>query len=365
MEKISNSSKEVRIVSIDVLRGLMLVIMSLNHFGGFFKGILYQPIGFVSGAGGFIFLSGYLYGLVYTKKIKEKNYKYIKSKSFRRASVIYFYHILILIIVFVPIAIYGIDTDLIFKNKINVQSILFYLVFLNQPENMDILPLYVIFLLVGPIIIRAFNNNNAKLVFLISGLLWFMGQWKIFQYNSYNLEPYGFYFGYFNLFCWQLLFFIGCYIGYLKSIGEFYIPITRKLVYFVIGVFIILIYYRYSEDKTILWKIFNTFSYKPVFGIVRFVNFFVIAYLLHVLITKNEGLIKSRWLAFLGRHSLQVFAFSICLAYFYLQFEPLIKSYHFWVEIVIQLLLIFSLSIPAYLHKLAVKNVPFIKSLGL
>ena len=91
-----NPSNPARIVYLDVLRGLMLVIMTFDHLDGPIKNITFQPLGFVSAASGFIYLSGYVYGLVYTRKYLESDFKTIIGKSFRRARVIYSYHLLII-----------------------------------------------------------------------------------------------------------------------------------------------------------------------------------------------------------------------------------------------------------------------------
>jgi hypothetical protein len=50
---------------VDALRGLMLVWMTLTHLPTGISVYSYQPIGFVSSAEGFIFLSALFTGLIY------------------------------------------------------------------------------------------------------------------------------------------------------------------------------------------------------------------------------------------------------------------------------------------------------------
>src|SRR5215831_9237835 len=49
-----------RLPQIDALRGLMLVLMTLTHMPTRFSDPLGQPLGFVSAAEGFVFLSAFL-----------------------------------------------------------------------------------------------------------------------------------------------------------------------------------------------------------------------------------------------------------------------------------------------------------------
>src|SRR6266850_5514249 len=50
---------------LDALRGLMLVIITIDHLPSAFAAFTYQSLGFVSAAEGFVFLSGYVAGMVY------------------------------------------------------------------------------------------------------------------------------------------------------------------------------------------------------------------------------------------------------------------------------------------------------------
>ena len=77
MQKGYDQDDKKRIKYLDLLRGLMLVIMTLNHLDGPIKSITFQPLGFVSAAAGFIYLSGFVYGLVYTRKYIETDFKTI------------------------------------------------------------------------------------------------------------------------------------------------------------------------------------------------------------------------------------------------------------------------------------------------
>lgn len=51
-----------RRLDIDALRGLMLVLMTFTHLPTRFASPLGQPLGFVSSAEGFVFLSAFMCG---------------------------------------------------------------------------------------------------------------------------------------------------------------------------------------------------------------------------------------------------------------------------------------------------------------
>ena len=56
-----------RQTELDWLRGLMLVLMTVTHLPTWFSAHVGQPFGFVSAAEGFVFLSAYLVGTVYSQ----------------------------------------------------------------------------------------------------------------------------------------------------------------------------------------------------------------------------------------------------------------------------------------------------------
>lgn len=53
---------------LDALRGLMLVMMTLTHLPTRFSDSITQPLGFVSAAEGFVLLSAFMAGSIYTRR---------------------------------------------------------------------------------------------------------------------------------------------------------------------------------------------------------------------------------------------------------------------------------------------------------
>jgi hypothetical protein len=87
-----------RYLQLDALRGLFLIIMSLDHFGGVFPYVLHGRIGYISAADGFVFLSGMVAGMVYGRYHERHK---LFFKSFERGVKIYRYHITTVIVLFI------------------------------------------------------------------------------------------------------------------------------------------------------------------------------------------------------------------------------------------------------------------------
>jgi len=351
---------------LDALRGLMLVIMTFDHIGGPIKNITFQPVGFVSAAAGFIYLSGFVYGIVYTRKLLESDYNTVRSKSQRRAAVIYLYHILMMIIVVVPylIGLYEAEELALFRER-PVRSFLLYAIFLYQPHNMDILPMYVIFILFGPYIIKAFDSGKWKFILTISLLLWFVNQVPVLQYTRYDGGEGMIDLGYFNIFCWQLLFFAGIFFGYAKVTGKFRLPVQAWITVTVILCAVLFLVIRHSSVESKLHILFSIFSDRSSIGLVRLVNFLLLAYIIYVITNSRTEFLRSCWLSLLGQHSLQVFVYSICLVYFFKPDKYLVGQSNIWFFFVLDILLVATLTLPAVIHQDARNRFPGFRRTGL
>lgn len=355
-----------RIRYLDVLRGLMLVIMTFNHFGGPVKSITFQPLGFVSAAEGFIYLSGFVYGVVYTRKYLDTNFRTIRVKSERRASVIYIYHLLVLLIIVVPYLLGFYDSDELtaFREQ-PLKSFLLFAFLFYQPSHMDILPMYMIFILIGPYVLRAIVAGKWKTVFIISVLLWLINQMPVLQYTRYDGGDRLVDFGYFNIFCWQLLFLAGVFFGYAKVTGRFRLPVSKWTVVLAVFGSVICLIVRYMSSENEIYKLFAHFTDRSTLGAVRLVNFTLLAYLVYAITLRQPDIVRSGWLSLLGRHSLQVFAYSVCLFYFFQHVKLKTQQMDFREAILFDILLVATLTLPALFHQYTYKWFPSFKRAGL
>ena len=92
---------------LDALRGLMLVLMTFTHLPTRFADPLGQPFGFVSAAEGFVMLSGFMAGLVYTRRARRDGVPVMREAFLKRALKIYVCQAALLMFLFTTVAVIG------------------------------------------------------------------------------------------------------------------------------------------------------------------------------------------------------------------------------------------------------------------
>ena len=218
---------------IDGLRGFFLVFMLINHlvFQGelWMQRVNHNQLAFIEDAQGFVFLSGLMIGLVYGRKMLKLGYGEGRRLVWSRAFELYRYAMGIVVAVLLAKLVLP-DAGRLWGNWLGHTSIdgeprrlLAIAAFVFQPTVMDILPQYVIYMLVAPPVLRLCLDGRVALVATISGLLWMAGQMGLQQFVT---EPLGRVFtaddgqgvrASFNLLGWQLVFFSGMIAGALTA----------------------------------------------------------------------------------------------------------------------------------------------------
>ncbi len=337
---------------IDSLRGLLLVIMTIDHFGGPLSKITNQTFGYVSAAEGFIFLSGYVFAVVYIRYIKTP--KILFSKSISRTWIVYKYHFILIIILFLlylNIPVYHVAwEEWLFPSQSNPYLCTLYeTLLLHQPEFMDILPMYMIFIMFAPFILIQLHKGNFRFIFFITISLWLVGQSFDFMKIIVKLLQLNTYPGYFNIFSWQLIWTMGMYIGYIKSSNIEIKPLNTRIFFYIVLISAI-IFFLYRHNILEYGKPFIlSLSERSNLEVFRLLNFLLITYLLWVAIRNipiDRGI---PWLQFIGRYSLQVFSFHVLLIYLLLPLWLSIDKSNHILTITFVLLVVASLTIPAYI----------------
>src|SRR6204780_202897 len=154
--KVLKLGKIQRRPELDALRGLFLVWMTLTHLPTRLSELVNQPFGFVSSAEGFVFLSGMLVATLYIHRASEDSDD-VRSKLWKRALRIYGYHLIMLAMVFTVVAAFAAHTHrAAIYNLLNfylahpVTAIIGSVLLIYCPPLLDILPMYVTFLLLTP-----------------------------------------------------------------------------------------------------------------------------------------------------------------------------------------------------------------------
>jgi hypothetical protein len=212
---------------IDALRGLMLVLITITHVPTRYSAWLTQPFGYVSAAEGFVFLSAFLVGAVYTRRAIEHGTAAMRSALWRRAGLIWLCQAGMLLFLFTVIANIGLRTDRrAIKNLISyylqepIDALWTGLALIYNPPLLDILPMYVLFMLASPLALTiGLWRRGWLLVIAVSLTLWLLTQYGLTQaaYNTVvrttGLKVPLHEIGAFELAAWQFIWIMGMWMG--------------------------------------------------------------------------------------------------------------------------------------------------------
>ena len=204
----------------------MLVLMTLTHLPTRLTTPLGQPFGFVSAAEGFVLLSGFMAGLVYGRTAQRRGLDAMRRAFWRRSLLVYGCHAALLLFLFTVIAVIGLRADepavknlMRFYLEQPVDALLGGLLLIYQPPLLDILPMYVLFMLASPWAFWLALRFSWVPVLAGSLSLWWMAQfglaeWLYAAVTSVVALPVPYpETGAFNSFAWQLLWILGLWMG--------------------------------------------------------------------------------------------------------------------------------------------------------
>src|SRR5438477_4727511 len=103
----AQSKPRARIIELDILRGFLLLWMTLTHLPTEASIISNQTFGFVSGAEGFIFLAAFMVGQLEHRIEQKRGQLGTLADLSKRTAKIYIYHCALLAIAFTLVAEVG------------------------------------------------------------------------------------------------------------------------------------------------------------------------------------------------------------------------------------------------------------------
>src|ERR1700722_10228868 len=217
---------------LDALRGLFLVWMTLTHLPTRVSELVNQPFGFVSSAEGFVFLSAMLVATLYIHKAQEDS-DGVRTKLWMRALRIYGYHLIMLTMVFTVVAAFAAHTHRsAIYNLLNfylahpATAIVGSLLLIYCPPLLDILPMYVTFLLLTPYVLSVAVKRGWTRILVVSGIIWLLAQFGLRTWmHSLVVHATGLRIplqetGAFNLFAWQAIWVLALWLGAKSTQGE-------------------------------------------------------------------------------------------------------------------------------------------------
>jgi hypothetical protein len=339
-----------RIVLIDFLRGLCLVVMTVDHLPEtFIQKFTWQGFGFFSAAECFVFLSGLVAGRVYGRIAITRGFAVLRQCALRRAAILYLTNAVLMTLMILAARAELATLGRGFYPAWSLWGK--FMLFIASPINADILRMYCIFLLLLPAVIWALINDRLYYLLAVSGGLWLAAS----QGYGMTALPEGT--GYFDLMSWQLLFVAGMYFGFapvpnLKKLGTTSFWTTVCLA--VVSAFFVLRHWHFltgQEWSSYLEWLFHWKRTLPLGCLLDFAAFSVVVYSFRRPLSVVASTSPGKAIAFLGQHSLQVFVWSVAATMLASGAE------NRWIEpspeyypVVVTGLILASCFIPAWLH---------------
>ncbi len=325
--EVRKRSSPTRLVELDILRGFLLLWMTLTHLPTKASIVSNQTFGFVSGAEGFIFLAGFMIGQLEHRIERTRGHGATVRDLFRRTGRVYAYHAALLVIAFTLVAEFGVR-----YHRMALQNLMsFYLahpvpaiiaasLLEYRPSLLDILPMYVIFLLLTLLARRVAARWGWDPVVYTSFVIWAAAQfglraWLYRHVNLFGLNVPENSTGAFDMYAWQLLWIVGLALGSIYSdqisgeAGQQSSELPRWLVRLSISLVIVFLILRYSPvDQWMNPDSYGWLIDKWHLGPARVINFAALAIFL-VRFGQNIAAVPIfQPLVLLGRASIEVFS---------------------------------------------------------
>ena len=313
---------------VDFFRGLALIFIFIDHIpdNTWAYGTL-KNFGFADASEVFVLLSGYSAALAYGLGSDRGPLAPSFHRAFKRAGRIYLWHIAILIASAVMLyAAAHVFRDPAYVHNMFLQRLgddpagaaLGALSLTYQPNQMNILPLYVVLMLWFPVMLILFRQG-VVLTLAVSAGIWAAANY--FKINlPVNTPGEGWFF---NPFAWQMLFTTGAAAAMLARSNE----LTKKSALLAMAILYISFSFLYVApwvpigwlpDRPLLPPdLIGTVS-KPDLSAWRFLHVLALAYLAGSLIPGSAAWLQrpvARAISLCGRHALEIFALGTILSF--------------------------------------------------
>jgi len=318
-----------RDLRLDLFRGIALWLIFLDHIpSNLVAWGTIRNYGFSDATEIFVFVSGYTAAFVYGKEMRERGPLIAGAHILRRVWQIYVAHVFLFAIYLAEISyvatsfenpLYAEEMNILDFLKQPDVTIVEALLLKFKPANMDILPLYIVLLLLFPPILwllqfRAWLALGASVLLYV--LTWHFG-WNLPSYPEGNW--------FFNPFAWQLLFVFGawCALGGAHRLG----PVLQSRVTLAIAI----AYLLFAFVIALTWYLPGMGPYVPHWleeliypidkqnlDVLRFAHFLALAAVMVWFIPRDAPGLKSPWLwapIVCGQHSLEIFCLGVFLSF--------------------------------------------------
>jgi hypothetical protein len=295
----------------------------------------------------FVFVSGYTAAFVYGKEMRERGFIIAGARILRRTWQIYVAHVFLFAIYLAEISyvatsfenpLYAEEMNILDFLKQPDVTIIQALLLKFKPSNMDVLPLYIILLLLFPptLWLLQFRSTLA----LGASVLLYVLTWEF----NWNMPSYPSGHWYFNPFAWQLLFVFGawCALGgaqRLSTVLQSPVTVSIAIAYLVFAFVISLTWYVPGLGQYVphwLEEVIYPID-KVNLDVLRFAHFLALAVVTVKFVPRDWPFLKSRWVwpaIVCGQHSLEIFCLGVFLS-FAAHFAMVEVSGAFWMQLLV------------------------------
>jgi hypothetical protein len=308
---------------IDLLRGLSLLVIFVDHVEAVCDRYLLSHLTFpqfrLSDAlEGFVFLSGWVFGLVHNRVQDALGFSESLSKSVRRAIQLAFANGLCLLAVLWLVWALDVSPQIISELRLGESvdnpliSALTTVLPFPQPYGFDILPLYCVVLCIAPLLLLVAKRASVAAM-AMSLVVYIMGQLDpLFPVTAdassgWEYQP----------LAWQLVFFAGCMTSLRVQVQSVDMVHRVRLGLAVAGLVIFTwvgpMIHQYLEHLQMTWLLD-----KRTAGPLRLAHFALVAIVFSTLADRFPDAPNwpvLRWLTLCGRHSLPVFLLGLWLTH--------------------------------------------------
>jgi len=341
-----------RNLGLDIVRGCCLVLMTVDHLPqnvfSRFSNTRFGPFGFFTAASAFVFLSGLVSARVYGSTFAELGTRATWRRALIRIAQLYAVNTAILMLLLTGIYL-GVLSGPFWQQEFSLfyqepmTAVLQGLLLLYRPGYTDILPMYLLFLLLVTPTLATIRASHGLLAMALSGSLWACAQTLTWS-DSFN--PFGY----------QLLFVTGLVIGSRTDLQFLrQTELAKRLAWASLAVVLILMASRFAlgvnrhfVDNITSWSWLTHLENNGPLRVLNFALFaFIIAYWWPTLFASVRDQRLVWWMAQLGRRSLAVFTWSVVATYISIALMPAHPS-RMW-GLLDMLLTLSSLAIPVAL----------------
>ena len=333
----------------------MLVWITLTHLPTNLSKYVNQPIGYVAATEGFIFLSALFTGLIYFRVWEREGLQAMCRRLWMRTGRLYGYHLALLLTAFLigaPIAVHSYRPAL--HNLLNFyfvagrnRAFIDAALLLYRPPLLDILPIYIIFLLITPVVLILAGRLGWQYVLTGSFLLWLFAQFGFRSFvhevltRSFGLNIPLNEMGAFDLWAWQFWWVVGVCFGVHWAKSDLRLSLWAKRMAIpaaILAAFFLVLRYSEAAGFVELGR-FGVLLNKWDFGVGRILDFAALA-TLAIHFQSRLSRLAIRPLVLLGQASLEVFCvqlFCVFVALTALRGNPVLTGWQAIAAVLISL----------------------------